>query len=564
MTTILGLSTSPHDSSAALIKDGEVVCAIEEERLTRIRHCIEYDNSKYTLEEEAEYFDSHFLEPSQNVVLQKIRAFQAYFKEAGYDVDDINSPDLVIGSNLLLTKIPVETYHDVNHHMAHASHAFYTSPYEEAAILVIDGSGDPVEGGLETVSIYEGSGSDITLREKITGTIAHETNTIIALSNSIGVLYQNASVLCGYGTFGEGTLMGLASFGKPSYSEVYAQHCIQKENRYEIDNLGLYQYIKDQIEREQGGEEFKADVAASIQKVADDLIYYYAQRAREITGCDNLCYAGGVALNATTNTKILNSSTFARIYIPSAPGDGGTSIGAALYGYHNMLGNERQVSDAIPCVYMGRSYSDAEIDAAIGRVSGDLEVQKLSKSDMIERAAQLLHDGAIIGWFQDASEFGPRALGNRSILASPTDVKNRDRLNVIKHRQSFRPVAPVMPYEFVERFFSLPHDSTADSLAYMLFTLRPRSAEIAMSIPAVIHADNTARVQTVTKKQNPKLYQLLEIFGGRSELPVLINTSFNTKGESMVETPDEAIKTFIMTDIDYLIIGNYCITKHGT
>ena len=564
MTTILGLSTSPHDSSAVLIKNGEVVCAIEEEKLTRIRHCITYDNSKYTLEEEAEYFDSNFLEPSFDAVSQKIQAFQVYFKEAGYDIDDLDAVDLVVGSNLLLTDIPIDGYKNVNHHLAHAAHAFYTSPYEEAAILVIDGTGDMIEGdALETVSIFEGRGSQITLREKVSGTIAHETNTIIALRNSIGVLYQNFSVLCGFGTFGAGTLMGLASFGNPRFADAYAEYCAEVNGRIEIDNLGLYLAVKEQLAREGGGQKYIADVAASIQKVADDLIYHYAQRAREITGCENLCYAGGVALNATANTKILESEIFRRIYIPSAPGDGGASIGAGLYGYYTLLGHDRIVNKTVPQVYMGHTYDDVAIDEAVASVRQKVVVEKLSESEVLDRVTELLSNGSIIGWFQGPSEFGPRALGNRSILASPIEARNRDRLNEIKQRQGFRPVAPMVPYEKVADYFKLPDDSTADSLAYMLFTLEPKNSGVAECIPAVIHADNTARIQTVTRKQNAKIYRLLEKFGEKTGVPLLINTSFNTKGEPMVETPAQAIETFLVSDIDYLIIGNYCIEKHG-
>ncbi len=558
--TILGLSLSPHDSSAVIVKDGKVVCAIEEEKLSRIRHCMSYDTSKYTLETEGEYFDSNFLNPSPEAVSKKIDSFKQYFKECGGQVLGDEKIDMVIGSNLLGTNVPVRVYVNVNHHLAHASHAFYTSPYKEAAILVIDGCGDAQNGKLETVSMYKGKGNKIELFRKIEGEIDHPTNTIIALKNSIGILYQNATVLCGFGPFGEGTLMGLASFGKPRFADEYMKFCSIQNEVYEIDNLGLYEYLQKEI-GENATEAYKADVAASIQEVTNTLIMFYVTQLKEETGLENLCYAGGVALNATSNTHILNRSGFKRIYIPSAPGDGGTSIGAALYGYYMVQHSERIVPDTIPTVYMGKTYTEEQIAEALEEYAERIEIVETG-DHAINATAKLIDDGQIIGWFQGPSEFGPRALGNRSILASPIRSENRDRLNEIKVRQSFRPVAPVMLADSVHDYFVLPKDKTADSLAYMLFTSGPKEG-VTDKVPAVIHADNTARVQTISKEQNPKFVQLLEAFKERSGVPILINTSFNTKGEPMVETPQEAIETFLETSIDYLTLGNTLIKKHG-
>lgn len=554
---ILGLSLSPHDSSAAIIEDGAVIAAIEEERLTRVRHCVDYDDSKYNLKSEAKYFDSHFLNPTTSDVVKKLGRFNKYLKLGSEHTPD--RADMVIGSNLIKTEIPINDYININHHLAHAAHAFYTSPYKEAAILVIDGCGDSRRGNFDTVSLYLGRSNRLTRIETTTGKINHTTNTIIALGNSIGVLYQNASVLCNLGSFGEGKLMGLASYGIPKYLNEYKKFCVKSGAHYKIDNIGLYKHIKKAIDRSSKQADI-ADVAASIQALTTELVLFYAKRLQRLTGLSNLCYSGGVALNAITNTQILERAGFKRMYIPSAPGDNGISIGAALYGYHQIAGNRRIIPAGVPTVYMGINYTDNEIQRAINAYRKSIVVEKMRNDKVAVEIARLLADDNIVAWYQGASEFGPRALGNRSILASPTNVNNRNRLNSIKSRESFRPVAPVITSEKSDKHFMLPRQ-TADSLPYMLFAFPPLNEKIAKMIPAVIHADNTARLQTVSKTQNAKLHNLLKEFAKISKVPILINTSFNIKGEPIVETPEDAVRTFIQSSLDYLVLYNYLIKR---
>lgn len=557
---ILGLSLSPHDSSAAIVKDGVVVEAIEEEKLSRIRHCINYDNSKYNLESEADYFDTHFLHISQKQLKEKIGKLTTYLNE-NRKLKLLENLELVVGSNLMIgAQKPSDNYLNIGHHLAHAAHAFFTSPFKQAAVLVIDGAGDVDRENFETVSLYVGKGNDLRLLEKMTGKIAHDSNTIIALKNSLGVLYQNASVLCGFGTFGEGKLMGLSSYGQPKYENLLAKHYSLKETHCEVDNLGLYLLMKRMIEKNDSIENM-ADIAASVQAVLNKLVLFYVQRLKQITGQENLCYSGGVALNAITNSYLLRESAFKRIYIPSAPSDNGVSIGAALYGYHKIKGKPRKVSTTVSSVYLGHSYKTSLILSALRQRRAVINYEKLSEKDLVKSVASLLFSGKVIGWFQSGSEFGPRALGHRSILASPLDGKMRDRLNLIKGRESFRPVAPIIMQEHLKGSFRIPKNKRAESLPYMLFVFSPVNKNVANKIPAAIHTDNTARIQTVNKKENLTIHSLLKEFKWLAGVPILINTSFNIKGEPMVETPTEAIDTFLNSDIDYLVLENYLCSK---
>jgi len=556
---IFGLSLSPHDSSAALIENGETLMAIEEERITRIRHCIDYDTHKYNLKSEAKYFDSNFLNPPIDSLTKKVDRFKKYFaQKRGYE---INQADTIIGSNLFGTRVSIDNYINIGHHLAHAAHAFYTSPYKEAAVLVIDGSGDAVENQFEVISLYSARGNRLYLLERVTGQINHNTNTIIALGNSIGVIYQNAAALCGFGPFGEGKLMGLSSYGNPKYVNKFMKFCRKKDTHYEVNNIGLYRHIKRIIE-DSNSQQNIADVASSVQEVINKLVLFYTQRLKKITGQKNLCYAGGVALNAIANTKILQESGFKRIYIPSAPGDNGVSVGAALYGYFQIANNKRVITPNIPSAYFGYEYDEKEILYAIHKYKKHLNAKKLNNSDIIKITATLLSKDKIVAWFQGASEFGPRALGHRSIFASPRDVSMRDRLNKIKGREFFRPVAPIITDGDLGNYFVCPRrEAIADSLPYMLFVAQPINKKISTMIPAVVHIDNTSRLQTISKNQNPMVYNLIKDYTKITKVPVLINTSFNTKGEPIVETPNEALKTFLTSGIDYLVLHNYLIQK---
>ncbi|OGY35162.1 MAG: hypothetical protein A3E36_00610 [Candidatus Andersenbacteria bacterium RIFCSPHIGHO2_12_FULL_45_11b] len=556
--TILGLSLSPHDSSAAIVENGKVSIAIEEERLSHVRHCIKYDNSQYNLKSEAKYFDSNFLNPSIDSLRKKINRFYKYFKQGNKHIEEQVS--MIVGSNLTGTNVPVDNYININHHLAHAAHAFYTSPYTEAAVLVIDGAGDYFDDSFETVSLYSAHGGSLHLLEKVTGQINHSTNTIIALSNSVGVLYQNTASLCGFGPFGEGKLMGIASYGKPRYVKKFSKYCVKKDTYYQIDNIGLYRCIAKTVNRDTGQKNI-ADVASSVQKIINNVVLFYARRIKEVTGHRNLCYAGGVALNAIANTKILEKSGFKRVYIPSAPGDNGVSIGAALYGHYQINGNQKKISSGVPPVYLGYKYNDKVLTQAINKYRKYINFEKLRYNKIPPKIAKLLADDNVVAWFQGASEFGPRALGHRSILASPLKMSTRVRLNKIKSRESFRPVAPMMTIDDLSDYFYCPPKVVADSLPYMLFAYTPLNKRITKKIPAAVHVDNTSRLQVLSKNQNSRLYVLLKEFAKISETPILINTSFNIKGEPMVETPKDAIKIFIKSNIDYLVLNNYLIKR---
>ena len=553
---ILGLSLSPHDSSAALLDNGKIISAIEEERLSRVRHCINYDNSKYTLDKEATYFDTHFLNLSNYSIKSKINKLKKYFFDY-FSVED-NEIEMTIGSNLLGSPVPLENYINIDHHLAHAAHAFFSSPYEEAAVLVVDGSGNESQGRFDTISFFLGKGNKIKLLKKVTGKIEHHTNTIIALSNSIGVLYQNASVMCGFGVFGAGKLMGLASYGTPKYYSDLMKLCVKNKGLYNIDNVGIYKKILEILETQRDKNTVQ-NLAASVQKMTDVMVLYYVEELKKLTKQKNLCFAGGVALNGTSNYKLLKHSGFKNIYIPSAPGDGGISIGSALYGYYQIQGNRRLLNKNTPTPYLGYEYKNSDILKSIKKFDKKISYRELSNDLLIDQVTNYLIENKIIAWFQGSSEFGPRALGNRSLIASPMFSKNKDRLNKIKSREFFRPVAPVVMEGDLKRYYSV--NKNTNLFMYMLFNLTVKSKKIQEIIPAVVHVDKTSRVQTLNKKQNKFFYQLLENFKKKTGTGMLINTSFNIGGEPIVETPDQAITTFLKSVLDYLVLNNFLITR---
>jgi carbamoyltransferase len=555
---ILGLSLSPHDRSAALVVDGKVKMAIEEERLSRIRHCVHYDDSKYNLDDDAEYFSLNFSRLDPAYILNKINDLVGYFSKGKKKV--INEFDMVIGSKLLRANVEYKNYINIDHHLAHAAHAFFTSPYKKAAILIMDGCGNEINGDYDVVSLFVGKNNKIELVKKVTGRMMHQTKTIIGLSNSIGVLYSNTSALCGFGVYGTGKLMGLAAYGNPKFYDDLIKLCVKNHGQYSIDNLGIYNKIKTILDSKEN-QSLTQDIASSIQKIAGEIILYYAKELRKITGEDNICLAGGVALNGTSNNGILNTSGFKRIYIPSAPGDDGISIGAALYGYFQ-ISNKKRIPDKVaPTPYLGYKYTNKDVEFALNKFANKVEFKKHAESTLLNTLADLLLENKIIAWFQGSSEFGPRALGNRSLIASPLLKENKDRLNEIKSREFFRPVAPVLKESDLTKYFSVPKNGKTDSLSYMLFNLQFKDRLVGKVAPAIVHADNTARAQTLNIKQNRLLYKLIEKFKEKTGTGILTNTSFNTGGEPIVETPEQAILTFISSEIDCLVLNNYIVTK---
>jgi len=464
--------------------------------------------------------------------------------------------------SILEEKYKVKVAHKFNylpHHICHASSAYYDSPFTDSAVITFDGIG-------EFCSITLGVGKNNILA------VLEETGEY---PNSVGFLWTKASrflgiLLDGFGEYGAGKVMALASFGKPK--KYYKK--FKKFIKY--DKLGNYQANGDVMQfrlnshegyekmfgfkARQENEEFTQDhldFSAALQQITNEIVLGYVNRLYEKTKQKNLCMAGGVALNCTTNAYILKNSKFENIYIQPGANDMGTAVGAAYYVYHQILGNERNVAfQNNP--YSGPEYSDEEIEASLE----NRDVQFTKINDIEKITAQLIANGKVIGWFQGRTEFGPRALGNRSIIGDPRNRDMFEKISIgIKKREWFRPLAPIAMEEYVDEWFERTN-KRAESDKWMLFAynIYPKKRDF---IPAVTHKDGTGRVQVVNKESNSRLHNLTEEFYNITGVPILINTSFNI-GEPMVLTPENAIDTFLKSGengIDVLVLGNYIITR---
>ena len=444
-----------------------------------------------------------------------------------------------------LREIDPARIHVINHHLAHAYNVFYSSPFESAAILIVDGRGSEKE----TQSLFFGTRDGIELLES--------TKAV-----GIGLLYASVTQAIGFGLLQEGKTMGLAPYGASIEKQIfnfprcfdgirtdYGSVC--PEDTYELCAHEPILSFED-----------KARAAYEVQEETEAALLHLARHAFERTGADYLCISGGVALNSVANYRILRSGIFKDVFINPAASDTGIPLGAALYGYHKLLRGARQYHGISP--YLGPSYSQAQIAAAIEAYRGttfnqrDFEGFSLIARDALEAAVEMLADNRIVACFHGRSEMGPRALGNRSILMSPLRAENKDILNRnVKHREAFRPFAPAILAEFTQDYFDIDRPSP-----YMLFVPSVLN-EKRQTIPAVTHVDGTGRLQTVSKELNPHLYSVIEAFHKKTGVPVLLNTSFNVANEPIVETPEDAIRCFLSTGIDALLIGNYLLVKEG-
>jgi len=591
---ILGLSYGYHDSAASLLRDGEIIAAAQEERFTRVKQDARFPQNAihYCLREAGVNLNTistvyYYENPDKKFD----RIIQTYlnFGLCGLKSFVQEVPDWLLNKRhvkrALQSKfqqlfpssdaaLPHLEY--IDHHESHAAAAFFPSPFQQAAVLCVDGVGE-----WATTSAWIGSENRLTPLWEI------------RFPHSLGLLYSAITYFCGFKVdSGEYKLMGLAPYGRPLYAKQIREHLIDvKEDGSFWLNMDYFDYavgnsmitekfsqIFNGPQREPEGlitrREF--DLAASIQVVLEDTLLRLARTLRKQSGIRNLCMAGGVALNCVANGKLLASGIFDQIWVQPASGDAGGALGAALAGWHMREQAPRlpQSGDRMRATLLGSSYDDTEVAASLrglGAVFTRLEDTKLCP-----HVAQLLAQGNVVGWFQGRMEFGPRALGSRSILG---DARNRDMQSVmnlkIKNRESFRPFAPVVLEEHVGEWFDIDRDSP-----YMLFVVgvqqqkrRQTSAEdqalegiellkcIRSEVPAVTHIDYSARVQTVGVNASPRLRELLQAFHAQTGCPVLVNTSFNVRGEPIVESPANAYLCFMRTQMDYLVVGNYLIRK---
>ncbi|MFM9085304.1 MAG: carbamoyltransferase [Acidimicrobiia bacterium] len=591
MTAILGISAYYHDSAACLVVDGDIVAATQEERFTRKRHdaafphrsvayCLEAGGLRPDQIDHVVFYDKPFLKFD--------RIFETYlaFAPKGFRSFARSLPVWLkekLFQRAVIMRALEPTFGDLGdrllfseHHLSHAASAFFPSPFQDAAVLTMDGVGEWV-----TTSVCVGRGNDLEIAKEI------------HFPHSLGLLYSAFTYYTGFKVnSGEYKVMGLAPYGEPKYADLIREHLIdvRPDGSFALD-MQYFNYCtgltmtNDRFAEVFGGParpfesqltQREMDLAASVQVVVEDVVVRLARSTRAETGMRHLCLAGGVALNCVANGVLLRERIFDDIWVQPAAGDSGGAVGAALAAYHLGLGRERrpQPGDAMHGSYLGTSYGADDVERRM-RAAGAVYT-RLGEDELVRRTAAALADGKSVGWHQGRMEFGPRALGARSILADPRSPDVQRRLNLqVKKRESFRPFAPSVLREDVAEWFELDGDSP-----YMLIvadvaaskrTLVPSDARevqgldrlkvLRSVIPAVTHVDDSARIHTVRREVNPRYHALLGEFKRLTGCPVLVNTSFNVRGEPIVESPEDALRCFMRTDIEVLVVGDCYLEK---
>ncbi len=589
---ILGISCFYHDAAAALIKDGKLVAAAEEERFTRVKHdfdfpenainfCLEHEGLSANDLDYVVFYEKpfHKFERILMTTLQNFPKSWKVFREAMLAW----LGDKLWVKSIIKDKVGIEDKKILfgEHHLSHAASAFYPSPFKEAAILTVDGVGE-----WTTVAMGTGKGTDIKLLKEI------------KFPHSLGLLYSAFTAFLGFKVNnGEYKVMGMAPYGKPRYIDKIYDNLINvasdgsfwlnmdyftyhysdertfnskfenlfgkprpREMNFFTSNTRFPSYFGEkpsnykELCREN---EHYADIAASIQRVTEEVLLKLINSLYKETGMKNLCIAGGVGLNSKANGRILRESPFEELFIQPAAGDGGGALGAALHAYHGLMGKPRNF--ILEHAYWGKDYSESEIKNFLD--SKNISYEYFSDDDkLLNRAVDDLVNGKVVGLFQGRFEWGPRALGNRSILADPRSEEMKDIVNTkIKFREPFRPFAPVILEEKTSDFFYGDNIAKQFTARYMLLVM-PLKESKADTINAVNHM-GTGRLQTIREEWNPRYYQIVKKFGEATGVPVLLNTSFNLRGEPIVNTPENAYSTFSKSGIDVLVMENFLIKK---
>ena len=593
MKSILGISAFFHDSAACIIQDGEIIAAAQEERFTRKKHdpnypknainfVLEYSNLKLSEVNQIVFFEKPFLK------FERLLETYVAFAPKGFISFSKAMPlwikEKLFQKNFLFNKLKEhdenfksdENIYFSDHHLSHAASAFFPSPFEEAVVLTADGVGE-----WATTTVAVGKGNNLEVKKEI------------QFPHSLGLLYSAFTYYAGFKVnSGEYKLMGLAPYGSPIFQDKIKKLIdIKDDGTFRLDQK-YFNYAtgltmtndkfhklfgqkprdpqKDQITQ------FHMDIASSIQMVTEEIMIKLAKGIRNKYGIKNLCLAGGVALNCVANSKILKSKIFDNIWIQPAAGDAGGSLGAALALWYIEEGNTRVVgeNDSMKGSYLGCEFNQQQIEKELNSLGANF--QTFEYKSLIDKTAEFLANEKAIGWFQGRMEFGPRALGARSILGDPRSDKMQKNLNLkVKYRESFRPFAPSILREDLSNWFDIDVDSP-----YMLLVSNINSEKkIEMTeeqkqlfgidklnikrseIPAVTHVDYSARLQTVTKNTNERYFDLISKFKEKTGFPVIVNTSFNVRGEPIVNTPTDAFNCFMGTELDYLVIGNCILDK---
>ena len=564
----LGISCYYHDSAAALLKNGHVVAAVEEERFSRkkfdddfpkmaIEWCLKEANITPSQIDSVAFYDKP--------VLKFERLLDNYIAVAPRGLFSfLDTIPKWLHKRLWIKNEIKKTLKGFkgeiifpDHHMSHAAHTFYTSQFDEAAILTVDGVGE-----WSTTSFGFGKNNSVKL-----------TNDI-RWPHSLGLFYSAFTYFLGFQVNeGEYKLMGLSSYGKPKFYDIILNNLIDVKDDGSIHlDMSYFAFTYDKVmtnqkfaklfgidprKRDQKTEQIHFDIGASAQKVLEDILLKMVNHVYKETKIKNLCLGGGVALNGVANFRLLKEGPFDHIHIPPSPGDAGSAVGCAQYLYHIHHKNpriiEKNQSKVISeNVYVGPSYSNDEIKSFLD--SKKIDYVELDYEKLLVKTAKLVAEGNIVGWYQGKMEWGPRSLGCRSILADPRKAEMKDILNEkIKHRESFRPFAPSILEEHVSDYFDI--DITSPYMLLVANVKKPKD------IPAVTHIDGTGRLQTVNHDSNPLYYDLINEFYKITEVPVIINTSMNVMGEPIVNTPEQAHQMIVKTDMDYIVMGNYLVKK---
>jgi carbamoyltransferase len=589
---ILGVSCYYHDAAAALLQDGQLIAAAEEERFSRIKHDYGFPKNaiQFCLDQAAlkgrdldyvVFFEKPFRK-FDRILMSTLQTYPQSWKVFRESMISWMIDKLWVGTTLQSELgVSKEKLLFCEHHLSHAASAYLCSPFDEAAILTVDGVGEWITG-----SYGVGRGNNIRLLKQT------------EFPHSIGLLYSAFTAFLGFEVNeGEYKVMGMAPYGVPRYVDKvwklvqqntdgsfsldmdYFSFHYSTDQTYNQKFVGLFgepRPAKLQFFTKESGfpkyfgvppgnynelcdlNQHYADIAASIQRVTEELLLSMAKHLYRETGLKRLCIAGGVGLNSVANTRILGESGFEELYVQPAAGDGGGALGAALWAYNCLLGKPR--SFTMQHAYWGRSNSDAEISDFLRKTG--ISFQCFENDDqLLDNVVERLMQGKVIGWSQGRFEWGPRALGNRSILADPRNPDMKDIVNAkIKFREPYRPFAPSVLAECAGKYFDLAHAPCHHPARYMLYVVPVREKHRS-TLPAVTHVDGTARLQTVFRDQSPRYYGLIERFAHATGVPVLLNTSFNLKGEPIVNTSDNAFDTFCKSEMDTLVLENFLIEK---
>ena len=590
---ILGISALYHDSAAALLIDGKIIAAAQEERFTRKKHDAGFPTKaiEYVLEEGGLNIDDiDYVSFYDKPFLKFERILETYVAMApkGFNSFRMAMP-VWLREKLFLKDVLLKQFKEhfnkiepdqllfSEHHFSHAASAFYPSPFEEAVVLTLDGVG---EWATTTVAIGRGSKLEIVKE--------------IHFPHSLGLLYSAFTYYTGFKVnSGEYKVMGLAPYGEPKYKDLILEHLVdlKEDGSFRLDQsyfnytTGLtmtnkkFEQLFNEPVRDPESEDlsqFHMDIAASVQAVTEEIVLKITRSLAKEYDIPNLCMAGGVALNCVANGEILRDGAFKNIWIQPASGDAGGALGTALAVWHQELGNDRAVNpaDSMKGSYLGPEYTDDSIESELKQAGA--VYKKLSNDDIFKNSAQALANSKALGWFQGRMEFGPRALGGRSILGDPRSEETQKTLNLkVKYRESFRPFAPSVLREDVSDWFDIDvdspymllvsdvHDSIKKEMSEddkKLFGIDKLNVKKS-DLPAITHVDYSARIQTVHESTNPRYHALISEFKNLTGCPVVVNTSFNVRGEPIVCTPTDAFKCFMGTELDVLVVGNIYLEK---